>query len=229
MLYLLLLMAFLVFIDTVIPITAWTTSVGGLKRLFLERVPAFTLEDGSFQIASPLSFHVGPAIRVEINSGEEAYAPAAFEAEYQEEILVSRTNVLVRAGDRMAEVPFSALKNMKMDNQSLVAMIPSVITLFFFYCLIGLLSKGIQYVLIAFAFGMICRAGVRSPDGRFVSMKESFLIAFYAKTLFAVIGSVNACLGYMVSSFWMTMVSVMIIMGYIYKAEVSVLKTQEIS
>ena len=55
-------------------------------------------------------------------------------------------------------------------------------------------------------------------------MKEAFLIAMYAKTLFALIESVNASLGYVIGSFWMTAVSIMVVMGYIYKAEASILK-----
>lgn len=228
-LYMCLLMLFLLFIDTVIPIAAWTTSVGGLKNLFLERIPSFTLENGSFAIASPLSFELGQAIRVEINSEVEAYEQTAFQEKYQEEILVGKSNVLVRAGNRMAEVPLSSLKQTKINNHSLVASIPYIVALFFCYCMFCLVGKGVQYVVIAMIFGMICRAGVRSPDGKFVSAREAFLIAFYAKTLFAIISSINACMGYMISSFWMTMISVMIIMSYIYKAEVSVLKKQEIS
>lgn len=228
-LYVVLLMFFLVVIDTVIPISAWTVSVGGLKTLFLERVPSFTLENGKFQMEQPLSFTLGQAIRVEMDSGVKVYRQSAFQEEYQEEILVGSTNVLVRAGSRMTEISLDSLKGIRMDNHSLVSMIPSIKAMFFMYCAFSLFFKAVQYVVIALIFGMICRVGVRSPDGRFVSSGEAFLIAFYAKTLFAIISSINACLGYMISSFWMTMISVMIIMSYIYRAEVSVLKQAEIS
>ena len=46
--YMILLVAFLLIVDTLIPFGAWMTSVGGFRNLFLNRLPAFTLEDGTF-------------------------------------------------------------------------------------------------------------------------------------------------------------------------------------
>ena len=69
--------------------------------------------------------------------------------------------------------------------------------------------------------------GVRSPEGETLSIKDSFLIAVYAKTLFAIIGSVNASLGYIISSFWVSMISIVFVMSYMFKAEVSVLPLRE--
>ena len=51
--YMILLVAFLLIVDTLIPFGAWMTSVGGFRNLFLNRLPAFTLEDGTLRLSRP--------------------------------------------------------------------------------------------------------------------------------------------------------------------------------
>ena len=59
-----------------------------------------------------------------------------------------------------------------------------------------------------------------------MSMAESFYIAVYARTLDAIIGSVNAALGYRIDSMILMIVTVFITMGFIMRGEISVLDTQ---
>ncbi len=224
--HMILLLIFLLIVDTLIPFGAWMTSVGGFRNLFLNRLPAFTLEDGTFDIESPVSFEIGQSIRVEINSEVEKYTQEDFQEEYQEEILISRTNLLIRAGDRGAELSLSSVGNMYLDNQVLTSAIPAFMMALVFYFLIILVLKAVQYIVVSLVYGLICRVGVRSPEGKMLSIKDSFWIAVYAKTLFAIIASVNSSLGYPVSSFWISVISIVIVMSYMFKAEVSVLKPE---
>lgn len=224
--YVILLMILLLVIDTIIPFGAWTASVGGFRNLFLNRIPAFVLEDGTFQMESPISFDIGGAIRVEMNSDVEKYTEDDFDEKYPEEILISRTNILIRAGNQGSEIHLSSVGDFYLDNQGLTAAIPAVCLLLLFYFIVTFLSKAVQYLMAGLIYGLICRVGVRSPEGRTLTIKESFWIAVYAQTLFAIISSVNASLGYIVDSFWVSVISIMIIMSYIFKAEVSVLKPE---
>ena len=59
-----------------------------------------------------------------------------------------------------------------------------------------------------------------------MSMVESFYIAVYARTLAAIIGSVNAALGYRIDSMILMIVTGFITMGFIMRGEISVLDTQ---
>ena len=226
-LYMILLLIFLLVIDTIIPFGAWMTSMGGFRGLFLERIPAFTVENGIFTSESPVSFNIGPVLRVEMDSGVEKFTEADVDKDYQEEILVSRTNVLIRSMDTMTEIPLSGIADMKLSNQTLVAAIPFLVVMIVIYMLMTLASKAVQYLLMALILGVVCRFGVISPEGKRVSIKEAFLIAMYARTLFAVIESVNSCLGYVIPAFWVTAISVMVVMGYIFRAEVSILKPEQ--
>lgn len=223
-LYMILLLLFLLVVDTVIPFGAWMTSMGGFRGLFLDRIPAFTVEDGTFTAEAPVSFHIGSVLRVEMDSDVERFTQKDVDEEYQQEILLGRTNILIRNMDTVTEVPLSSMGDMTLNNESLVAAIPFLMVMIVLYMMMTLVSKAVQYLVVALILGMICRFGVVSPQGDRVSLKEAFLIAMYAKTLFAIIESVNASLGYVIGSFWVTAVSIMVIMGYIYKVEVSILK-----
>ena len=59
-----------------------------------------------------------------------------------------------------------------------------------------------------------------------MSMAESFYIAVYARTLAAIISSVNVALGYMMDSMILMIVTVFITMGFIMRGEISVLDPQ---
>ena len=137
-LYLGLLLLFLLVVDTLIPFGAWTASVGGFRNLFMNRIPEFTLDNGTLTMESPLSFEIGSSIRVEINSGVEKYTQEDFDEEYLQEILVSKTNVLIRRGETgselsLYELSLSALSGLYLDNQVLTAAIPAIMVMLLFY------------------------------------------------------------------------------------------------
>ncbi|MCD8018175.1 MAG: DUF1189 domain-containing protein [Clostridiales bacterium] len=222
--YTIVLLLFMLLVDTVIPVGAWVASVGGLKNLFLNRLPEFTLDDGEFEMSMPLSFTIGGTIRIEIDSDVEEYTDSDYNTDYTEEILISRSNVLIRVSENVTEIKFSTLSDIFLDNEGLAGAIPLIIASLIFYFIISLVTKGAQYLILAVGFGLLCRSSFRTENGQVVSVKEAILIALYAKTLFGILSSVNICLGYLISSFWVTIISVMVIMGYIYRAEISILK-----
>ena len=81
---------------------------GRIPQSVLNRLPAFTLQDGTFESESPVSLEISGVLRVELNAEVEKYTEEDFNEEYQEEILVSRTNLLIRAGGQASELPLSA-------------------------------------------------------------------------------------------------------------------------
>ena len=101
-------------------------------------------------------------------------------------------------------------------------MLPAFYMFLVFYLVVLLITKAVQYLLVALAFALICRGSVRTTEGKIVSMAESFYIAVYA----AVIGSANIALGYMIDSFVLMIVTVFITMGFIMRGEISVLDPQ---
>ena len=105
-------------------------------------------------------------------------------------------------------------------------MLPAFYMFLIFYLVVLLITKAVQYLFVALVFSLICRGSVRTTEGKVVSMAESFYIAVYARTLSAIISSVNVALGYMIDSFVLMIVTVFITMGFIMRGEISVLDPQ---
>ena len=126
----------------------------------------------------------------------------------------------------IGEIVLSQFKNWKLNNKGLAEMLPAFYMFLVFYLVVLLITKAVQYLLVALAFALICRGSVRTTEGKIVSMAESFYIAVYARTLAAVIGSANIALGYMIDSFVLMIVTVFITMGFIMRGEISVLDPQ---
>ena len=124
------------------------------------------------------------------------------------------------------QIVLSQFKNWKLNNKGLAEMLPAFYMFLVFYLVVLLITKAVQYLLVALAFALICRGSVRTTEGKIVSMAESFYIAVYARTLAAVIGSANIALGYMIDSFVLMIVTVFITMGFIMRGEISVLDPQ---
>ena len=224
--YISVLIMFLVFIENVIPFAAWTASVGGFENLFLERIPGFTLEKGEFHSESPIDFTIGGVVRVKADSSVEQFKESDFQSDYVQELLVGKKNILIKMPSGKQVISLSQFKNWRLNNQGLVEMLPALYMFLAFYLVVLLITKAVQYLLVALAFALICRGSVRRSDGKMVSMAESFYIAVYARTLAAIIGSVNAALGYRIDSMILMIVTVFITMGFIMRGEISVLDTQ---
>lgn len=221
--YLLVLVTFLVLLENVIPFAAWDVSVGGLRNLFLNGLPAFSVEDGHFTAEEALSFTLGGALQVKADPAVTEYTQADCDDEYLEEILVARDSIFVKAPGGVQRISFADFASLRIDNQTLVHALPALYAFFAFYIVLSFLIKAVQYLFIAFMFALICRGSAHTPEGEVVSMRDSFVIAIYARTLFAFLNSANVALGYLVDSTMLFILSAIVTMVFIVRAEVSVL------
>lgn len=185
----------LVMIEAVIPFAAWDLSVGGLNNLITERFPAFTVEKGEMNIASPVEFDINGIIHFKADSAADRYEKTDFDEKYEEEVLISKKNVILKMGGRQMDLAMSEVVQDKLDNQSMTEVIPLFRMFLGVYFISTWLVRGIEYMVGAVFFALICRAAIRAPDGRFVNLKGTVVIAVYAKTLFSLLNSVNLCAG----------------------------------
>ena len=221
--YFCVLIFFLVFLESILPFAAWNVSVGGLENLFLNRIPKFSLENGQLQSESAYSFTIGGVLNVKVNSDVEEFEKSDLNEKYVEEILIGKKSLLVKSPSSVQTISFSQFPQLIFNNKNLAEMIPVIYLLLAIYGIMLMISKAVQYLFVALVFALICRGSVRTEDGKVVSMGQSFRISLYAKTIFAIIGSVNVALGYLVNSFLLIILSVMVTMGWIIRAEMSVL------
>ncbi|MBQ9155297.1 MAG: DUF1189 family protein [Eubacterium sp.] len=213
-----------VLIETVIPFSAWDLSVGGLNHLITDRLPAFTIENGSMEIEQPIEVELMGVIRFKADSGVDSYSRDDLSADYQEEILCSKGNLLLKMNGRVMDIPVTELSSGRIDNKSLAEALPVLRIFLGIYLISTFFVKIGVYMLAAIFFAILCRAAIRTPDGKFVTLKGTLVIAIYAKTLFTLLGSVNICLGAPIAQTLVLIAGTFGTMLFIDRAEAAVLK-----
>ena len=222
-LYFICIVFLLLFIDTIIPFAAWDVHVGGLRTLFTERIPAFTVEKGKMTIEKPLEFDINGIIHFKADSSAERYKKEDLDKEYAEEFLFSSTNLLIKMEDRTLDVSMGDLTKDKLDNQNLVEAIPVFRLFIFIYFFSSYMVKALTYMITVLFFAALCRAAIRTKDGKFVSLKGTIVITIYAKTLFSLIHSVNTCSGTPIGETLILILGTFGTMMYINRAEAAIL------
>ena len=217
----------MVLTDTIIPFAAWDVNMGGLKKLITRSIPAFTVENGRMTIEEPVEFDIGGIVHLKADSDVASYNKSDLDERYQEEFLISSGNLVVRMADRLMEFSMEDitkdLAGEKLDNAVLAEAVPFFRMVLAVYFLSTYLVKGIEYMIAAVFFAVLCRAAIRTPDGKYVNLRGTLVIALYAKTLFSLLHSAHLCLG---SPFGETLVLILGTIGtiiYIDRAEASVL------
>lgn len=226
--YLLILILSLVFVEEGIPFAGWDVSVGGLKNFVENRIPEFTLNSSGLKMEAPIVIEGDNSSRIIVDSGVKQYKKGDLEEDYTMEILASESNVLIKNGQVVQEILFSSLGDRVMDQNTLVELLPFFRFMLFIYALVTIVTKTVVYLFWTLCFGLICRSAVRSPEGDMVTIGEAMELSFYAKTLPALLSSINVCLGYLINGMTMTMISIFLTMIYLYRAEFAVLKDRRL-
>ncbi len=226
-LYMIVVACLLVLIESVIPIMAWDVSVGGLKNFIKNGLPAFEITSKGLTIEDNIEIDVAGVARVIVDPSKESFTSSDVDNTYASQILISKSNALFISSSISREVKFSTLGESVIDNDALVSLIPMFRVGFGIYLIMLLISKIFMYLFWAIIFAFCCRSAVRTTDGRKVTMAQAFEVSFYARTLSAVIMSVNTCLGGYIDESILFIASIFLIMGYIRLGEMSVLNNGE--
>ncbi len=75
------------------------------------------------------------------------------------------------------------------------------------------------YLFSAVFFAVLCRNGVRDGAGRMVTFGVAFIFAVYARALFTLLASLNACLGFLLNDTLVLVVGAFFTIKYIFAAE----------
>ena len=221
--YLLVLILVLTMIENVIPFLAWDASIGGLKTLFLERLPGFTIENGVMECDQPMTFSLGDFCTVREDTGVDQYSVSDL-GEERYAFYFSRTNVVVMNGGVAREIPYKDFGEGKIDNSTLVSLLPVFRISLVFTMFLSYGSTLVRYMLMAGFYTILCLGMVKDPGGDRLPAKVTYSIAVYAKTLFGLISSVGSALGYPMNSALIELVMVTATVMYIFRGQASVLK-----
>lgn len=240
-----LLLAFVLFIlKSGIHFVGWDLSVGGIKNLIMNRLPTFTFREGVLTTEYPVDMSFGKDLKIVIDTGKEKYEAGDLDeysvigvessdtmditTKYYDVVLMSKSNAVMKLGSRLFILNFSDFKNVSLNNTSLVKYLPAVKVIIGITFLLSYLVEIGSYLLMSALYALISRMRIRSgKDGTgvsFISFRDAFCLAVYAKTLFALLGAVNASLGYFIPIEIQYVAAVFVTMTYMVKAQIAMYK-----
>lgn len=205
-------------LESLIPFLAWDVSVGGLDNLVANGIPDYKVENGVFEIESPIEIKVAGFIYIKADSSVETCQEKDVDLDYPEVVIISKNNMMLKNSGMVYEIKFSDVKQ-TVTKQNLLNMMPLakvmvVITFVFAY-----LTKVAAYLLSALFFAFISRTMARDKEGNTVPFKTAFIFALYARAPFILLSGVNSCLGNLISPIWVIFIGVFLTMHYIFVAE----------
>ena len=205
-------------LETLIPFLAWDVSVGGLNNMVTNGIPSFTLENGVFEIESPMEIKMPGFIYIKADSSVEANKQEEVNIDYPEVILISRTNMMLKNSGMVYEIKFSDVEQ-TVNNQSLLNVMPVAKVMLVITFVLTYLTKVAAYLISVLFFALISRTMARDKEGKPVPFRTAFIFAIYARAPFVLLSGINACLGNPIGPIWVIFLGVFMTMHYIFVAE----------
>lgn len=209
-------------IETLLSLLAWDISVGGMTNLMTNGIPKFTIENGVVDIERPINMELSRNMHLVVDSSVENYSVNDL-SDYTEEFLLSKNNLVVKHGSMQQAIDLAGYKDIKMNNDTLVELIPYIKMSMTFSLVLLYGMKIIGFLITAAFFALLCRNSIRTTSGRCVTMKEAFCFAIYARAPFMLLDSINATTGYMINGTLVLVIGSFLTIRYIYKAQKSCL------
>lgn len=213
------LISFLSFaLETLIPFLAWDVSVGGLDNMVENGIPDFKVENGIFEIDSPIEIKVPGLIYIKADSSVESVQEGDVDPDYPEVILISKSNMMIKNTGMVYEIRFSDLKQ-TVTKQSLLDIMPLAKVMAVITFVLTYLTKVAGFLISALFFALISRTMARDKEGNTVPFKTAFIFAIYARAPFVLLSGINSCLGNLISPIVVIFLGVFLTMHFIFVAE----------
>ena len=199
----------------------WVSKVGGFRNLAKQEIPAFTYQDGKLYIERDIQISVGSGIlyintdaaEVELDGLDTDGSYVAIGSEY--------VTVGIVSGGTGYEYMKTPIKYFMLpdgfNNDGLAACAP------LFYMYIGIMFALVmigcagRQLLLALLFSIVGNTVAKNLNTG-LSYGKVYVICVYAQTLAMLIMSVNTAVDYMVSSFFVWMITMFISMMFMNKA-----------
>ncbi len=201
-LYTLLLTFLLTVMSYGIPTAGWLLSYQGVEGFFKNQIPAFTFADGKLNMESEIVIEQEGVNRIIVDTSKEKVGESDLKKDYMQQIVVSKTNMLVSSMNTVSEVDFGQLGNIRFDKSSLSEVVPLVYISLLLVFGIQFVFMLCEYSMSAFFYGLIAMLYM-SMGGKELPLGDAVKAAIYAKPLAAVVGAVNTVMGsFIPSSMW---------------------------
>lgn len=173
----------LTLIAYVIPMASFLAGLGGYEQFFMERMPAFVIENGQLSIDETLDFRIN-AIHVVMDDSVEAYTQADVDEAEELVLYFSKRNIVTNLSAIPIEIQYGLFGNGRIDNRSMANLSGQFYGSVVLSGVFAWISQMFSYAGLALLFA-VCGLGVNRVSGANLPFKRLFCIAVYAETLFA--------------------------------------------
>lgn len=169
----------------VVPMASFLASLGGYEHFFAEKLPAFTIENGTLSIEKTLDFRLNQ-IHIVVDDSVEKYTEADLENLEEYVVMFSRKNVVTNLSAIPTALDYSMFGSELIDNQKMVSKAGQFYGAVVTMGMIAWLSQMCSYALLALLFA-VCGIGINKMSGANLPFGKIYCIALYAETMFALV------------------------------------------
>ena len=199
-----------------IPAAANIAGFGGFRRLFLEKIPAFTYENGKLQAEKKFDMMIS-GYHIYIDTEQEAVEPATlpsngmyltFGSKYINFALVEKSAVN-DFSTTLYKMDNSNFFNDGMTNQQLAEASGGFYISIIIMVIISTLGIIIKYMFLAFFYTVLMLIPYKMAIKN-IYMDEAFKISFYAQTIGILLSSINTASGTLVPQLLVSVIGIFI-------------------
>lgn len=221
--YMVLFVFLLVFIEFGINTIGFLADIGGFKNMFTTRVPAFQVENSELTMEDELELAVADTI-IYVNTDyenitmDDIHTDGVYMAFGRKNIVMGMVN-----GSQNYTYFQYILGDIFPDgfnNEKLCDMIPAFYVGLVIVYLCLMIGKAVQMVFLALIFSILGRALANNFMTN-LSYENVFRICLYGQSLSMLVTSINLCLGYLIPSGILMVITLFVSCGYISRGIIS--------
>lgn len=215
--FVILLTFILTFIQFGVGVLTFLLHVGGLKNLILNDVPQFQMENGRLEAEAEMSLDIG-ATTIYMNTDYDEISLSDLETNGVY-IAFGKENVVMGMVNGTETYEYS---NIKLDtlfydgfnNEQLASSVPAFYIALGIIYIIMMLGDGVELVFLALVFSIVGRALARGLHTG-LSYGNVLRVCIYGQTLSLLLTAANTCIGYLIPSSLMFIITLFLSFGMI--------------
>lgn len=217
----------LAFMQIGISIICFLLQIGGFKNLIMNKIPAFSYEQGSLEMENEMCLAVGDVIiyanpdydKIQLTDLEDDGVYIAFGKENVVMGMLNGGNSYLYGNYQLSDIFPVAF-----DNEKLCSLIPIFYVYIILFYISGMIGITIRWLFMAFVFSLIGRVIANNFNTR-LEYGNVFRICIYGQTLAMLLSAANVALDYFISSTFMFIISLIISFVFINKGIVGHIKS----
>ncbi len=219
--YIIVLSVIVSIMTTLLPVLAMIAAFGGFHTLFTERIPEFKVEDGKLTALDNFNLEIG-GVHFYVDT-EYSEVPVK-ELEGANDLYFTfgsdvYSSVIIQNGTPRKMYSFNIKDFLPdgFDNDSLASIIPVIYIFIIIQFVLSTAVSILRYLLVCLLMSFPASLLLKTAGFNY-SRFDTIMLCFYADTLSILLIGINQATGYIIPSFIMSIIGILIMNRYIIRA-----------